>query len=93
MLLFIMDGLLLMREHNHFKTSHVIVYRKHVKHLLFVKAFQNISCYCLSEYTLDPEESARIFQNISCYCLSILYLQLQPEKIYFKTSHVIVYHY
>ena len=33
------------------------------------------------------------FQNISCYCLSIAVLSKVWYSKYFKTSHVIVYHY
>ena len=34
-----------------------------------IHEFQNISCYCLSEWK-PVLESLGVFQNISCYCLS-----------------------
>ena len=35
-----------------------------------LKAFQNISCYCLTaSYSIDNEFFSE-FQNISCYCLT-----------------------
>ena len=75
-----------------FKTSHVIVYQaqkalwiichKISKHLMLLFIFS----------TPDIDIWSPGFQNISCYCLSSLRLLFRQEILYFKTSHVIVYH-
>ena len=33
--------------------------------------FQNISCYCLTEYKKRIVTQMLLFQNISCYCLTV----------------------
>ena len=38
-------------------------------------AFQNISCYCLSDMRFVRKIREWGFQNISCYCLSCLYMR------------------
>ena len=42
-------------------------------------AFQNISCYCLSCFTVFVFFIQSSFQNISCYCLSLKILSIQQQ--------------
>ena len=75
----------------HFKTSHGIVYLHGLYCGYTAGLFQNISCYCLSEFKTYETEPVNIFQNISCYCLSEKQELATRQKFHFKTSHVIVY--
>ena len=53
--------------------------------------FQYISCYCLSMEKFSGKDFKKEFQYISCYCLSVFHIPLWGYKLYFNTSHVIVY--
>ena len=71
MLLFILLEYIKVSFYANFKTSHVIVYlgdKVRVRSDLY--EFQNISCYCLSNWAGTKGKGLQIFQNISCYCLS-----------------------
>ena len=57
----------------------------------FLKGFQYISCYCLSMEKFSGKDFKKEFQYISCYCLSVFHIPLWGYKLYFNTSHVIVY--
>ena len=72
MLLFIFKTVAGLIGQKHFKTSHVIVYLHGLYCGYTAGLFQNISCYCLSEFKTYETEPVNIFQNISCYCLSFL---------------------
>ena len=64
-----------------------------MKNAVLFTVFQNISCYCLSSDNASFIVFPSLFQNISCYCLSSLCAWRTKIQTYFKTSHVIVYHF
>ena len=55
-----------------------------------VRAFQYISCYCLSGFHSRISDRT-VFQYISCYCLSGRGILWSGNEANFNTSHVTVY--
>ena len=90
MLLFISDARLLNLRSAYFKTSYVTVYPKEGRSIVGRSAFQNIVCYCLSNF----HRANCKFLNISKHRMLLfilICLQRVPKKVYFKTSYVTVY--
>ena len=75
----------------HFKTSHVIVYRQlRPKENYFIWISKHLMLLFIDD-RLHRGFAQGQFQNISCYCLSTLPGLLCGCSLHFKTSHVIVY--
>ena len=92
MLLFIWARYTGRKYYWYFKTSHVIVYQSSQTGWF---TYSNISKHLMLLF-INPRRCPGMdvlrFQNISCYCLSALHFYTFCELLYFKTSHVIVYH-
>ena len=75
----------------HFNTSHVTVYPNLHTPPFFHFAFQYISCYCLSCYSL---EHMYLYNKISIHLMLLFIFNANTKVIsylYFNTSHVTVY--
>ena len=76
----------------YFNTSHVVVYQEeNTIYKRWVQKFQYISCCSLSRLIHQFCSIVFSFQYISCCSLSILFDGNVFGKVYFNTSHVVVY--
>ena len=70
----------------HFKTSYVTV---NVTCCNMLPLFQNIVCYCLSEFSGSRAYLVDLFQNIVCYCLSLLCLF--DNRVLMRFQNIVCY--